>query len=71
MRIGVVTTSYPRHADDWAGGFVAEHRSSNLNVAGSRASHEPELRARVFEILCRTLTPDARPRRERFDTARR
>jgi glycosyltransferase involved in cell wall biosynthesis len=25
MRIGVVTTSYPRHPDDWAGGFVAEH----------------------------------------------
>jgi hypothetical protein len=25
MRIGVVTTSYPRDPDDWAGGFVAEH----------------------------------------------
>lgn len=24
MRVGVLTTSYPRHADDWAGGFVAE-----------------------------------------------
>lgn len=24
MRVGVLTTSYPRHADDWAGRFVAE-----------------------------------------------
>lgn len=23
MRVGVLTSSYPRHADDWAGGFVA------------------------------------------------
>lgn len=36
MRIGVVTTSFPRGPDDWAGGFVAGHvswlRSQGIDV---------------------------------------
>jgi len=38
MRIGVVTTSYPRFAGDFAGGFVAEH-AARLREAG----HEVEV----------------------------
>jgi len=33
MRIGVVTTSYPRFAGDWAGNFVGEHVAA-LRAAG-------------------------------------
>jgi glycosyltransferase involved in cell wall biosynthesis len=36
MRIGVITTSYPRFAGDWAGNFVGEHVAA-LRAAGHDA----------------------------------
>ncbi|MBK8481601.1 MAG: glycosyltransferase family 4 protein [Proteobacteria bacterium] len=61
MRVGVLTTSYPRHADDWAGGFVAE-LARCLARAGDAievlapfpaAEGTPGIRLRALRYACR------------------
>lgn len=41
--------------------FIREHRISNLNVAGTRASEEPEIAAFVKAVLSKTIAANRRP----------
>ena len=48
--------------------FLLRHRIAKLNVAGPRASGQPDIYAFVFDAVTRLLRPPPRPRRRRKTT---